>query len=44
MSAESTGEILKSLAGETVTIDDAEFDNLFVVTRTSPPAFVRLRY
>jgi hypothetical protein len=29
---------------EPVTIPDDEYDSLFVVARTSPPAFVRLRY
>lgn len=38
-------EILKRLGvTEPVTIADDEFDSLFVVTRASPPAFVRLRY
>jgi hypothetical protein len=38
-------EILKGLGvTEPVTIGEDEFDSLFVVTRGSPPAFVRLRY
>lgn len=38
-------EILKGLGvTEPVTIAEDEFDSLFVVTRASPPAFVRLRY
>jgi phosphohistidine phosphatase SixA len=38
-------EILKGLGvTEPVTIAEDEFDSLFVVTRTSPSAFVRLRY
>src|SRR6185436_19103775 len=36
-------EVLKGLGvTEPVTITDDEFDSLFVVTRASPPAFVRL--
>ena len=38
-------DVLKGLGvTEPVTITDDEFDSLFVVTRASPPAFVRLRY
>jgi broad specificity phosphatase PhoE len=38
-------ELLKALGvTEPVTIAEDEFDALFVVTRSSPPAFVRLRY
>jgi 2,3-bisphosphoglycerate-dependent phosphoglycerate mutase len=38
-------EILKGLGvTEPVTIGEDEFDSLFVVTRGSPPPFVRLRY
>ena len=41
----SLPEILKGLGvTEPVTIAEDEFDSLFVVTRASPPAFVRLRY
>jgi broad specificity phosphatase PhoE len=38
-------ELLKALGvTEPVTIADDEFDALFVVTRSSPPTLVRLRY
>ena len=38
-------EILKGLGvTEPITIAEDEYDSLFVVTRASPPAFVRLRY
>jgi hypothetical protein len=38
-------EIMKGLGvTEPVVIAEDEFDALFVVTRTVPPAFVRLRY
>jgi phosphohistidine phosphatase SixA len=38
-------ELLKALGvTEPVTIAEDEFDALFVVTRSSPPTFVRLRY
>lgn len=41
----SVPEILKGLGvTEPVTIPEDEFDSLFVVTRGSPQAFVRLRY
>ena len=36
--------VLKALAGETVTIDDSEFDNLFVITGGTPRSLVRLHY
>jgi phosphohistidine phosphatase SixA len=38
-------DVLKGLGvTEPITIGEDEFDSLFVVTRASPPAFVRLRY
>jgi 2,3-bisphosphoglycerate-dependent phosphoglycerate mutase len=36
--------ILKALAGETVTIGDTEFDNLFVITGGTSRSLLRLRY
>jgi phosphohistidine phosphatase SixA len=38
-------DVLKGLGvTEPITVGEDEFDSLFVVTRASPPAFVRLRY
>ena len=38
-------EILRALGiQDQITIDDAEFDNLFIVTRGATPAVLRLRY
>jgi len=38
-------EVLKALGvTEPVTISEDEYDGLFIVTRASPPSFVRLRY
>jgi len=38
-------EVLKSLGvSDTVTIGEQDFDNLFIVTRGTPPSFVRLHY
>ena len=36
--------VLKALTGETVTIGETEFDNLFVVTGGSPGSLLRLHY
>ena len=38
-------EIIKALGAEkTVTIDDSEYDNLFIWSRSAPPELIRLRY